>query len=216
MDWTQTLMGLYAITDQRQKPNLDLSQQVALALAGHARVIQYRDKGDDRQLKLRQATDLKRLCRQAGVPLVINDDLELAQQISADGVHLGIDDPDPARARRRLGPDALIGVSCYNSFERALQARRAGASYVAFGRFFPSATKPNAVQAELELLRRARRELRLPTVAIGGITPENGVALIEAGADMLAVISAVFAAPDVEIAARAFTACFNRAEETDR
>lgn len=208
LDWKQTLMGLYAITDQRPKPNLDLSQQVALALAGHARVIQYRDKGDDRQLKLRQATDLKRLCRKAGVPLVINDDLELAQQISADGVHLGSDDPDPGRARRRLGPDALIGVSCYNSFDRALQAQRAGASYVAFGRFFPSTTKPNAVQAELELLRRARRELRLPTVAIGGITPENGVALIEAGADMLAVIEAVFAQPDIRAACERFNQLF--------
>jgi thiamine-phosphate pyrophosphorylase len=118
------------------------------------------------------------------VPLIVNDDLELAQRIGADGVHLGREDADPRDARERLGANAIVGVSCYDQLERAHWAQEVGADYAAFGRFFPSATKPQAVPASLDLLRRARRELALPPVAIGGITPENGRSLIAAGADM--------------------------------
>jgi len=202
------LSGLYLITDRRLASEVGVARQVALALAGHARVIQYRDKGDNREQKLREASTLQPLCRQAGVPLIINDDLELALHIAADGVHLGIEDPSLERARRQLGSEAIIGVSCYNRFELALEAQRAGADYVAFGRFFPSSIKPDAVQAEIELLHRARNELQIPTVAIGGITPENGGALIEAGADMLAVIHGVFGQPDIRAACNQFNQLF--------
>lgn len=202
------LRGLYAITPNQLGTGIDLSAAVALALRGGAQLIQYRDKSTDLRRRLEQAAALRTLCRAAGVPLIINDDIELARLVGADGVHLGRDDADPAAARARLGPQALIGVSCYAAYARAEAARRAGADYVAFGSFFPSPTKPLAVQAGTELLRLARRELGLPVVAIGGITSENGRALVNAGADMLAVISAVFDRPDIAAAARAFASLF--------
>jgi thiamine-phosphate pyrophosphorylase len=197
------LRGLYAVT-----AGPDPVRGVADALAGGGRAVQYRDKGRDPDRRRREALELLALCRERGVPLLINDDVELAAAVGADGVHLGRDDPPLAEARRRLGPDALIGVSCYNELERALAARDAGADYVAFGRFFASGTKPLAVQAEPALLRRARPLVRLPLVAIGGITPENGGALIEAGADMLAVVGGVFGQPDIRRAALAFSTLF--------
>jgi thiamine-phosphate pyrophosphorylase len=179
-------------------------------LAGGARLVQYRDKTDERSRRRSEALDLLALCRACSVPLIINDDLALAADLGADGVHLGRDDPRLDEARRRLGPEAIIGVSCYNQLERAAAAARAGASYVAFGRFFPSGTKPLAVQAHPDLLREARRTLGLPLVAIGGITPENGGALIEAGADMLAVVGGVFGQADVRAAALAFSRLFEK------
>jgi thiamine-phosphate pyrophosphorylase len=139
---------------------------------------------------------------------IVNDDLDLAAAVGADGVHLGRDDAHPRRARHRLGRRALIGISCYNQLERAREAQALGADYAAFGRFFPSHTKPSAVQADPELLRRARREIDLPLVAIGGITPENAGFLLDAGADMLAVVDGVFGADDVRAAARSFTELF--------
>lgn len=202
------LRGLYAITPARSRPGRPLTELVEDALTGGARIVQYRDKSADASRRLAEAGALLTLCRRAGALLIINDDLELTAAIRADGVHLGRDDADPRQARERLGPDALIGISCYNRFERALKARELGADYAAFGRFFPSGTKPDAVQASPELLLRARRELNLPLVAIGGITPENGGPLIAAGADMLAVVNGVFAAPDTRAAARAFTELF--------
>jgi thiamine-phosphate pyrophosphorylase len=141
--------------------------------------------------------------------LIVNDDLELAQQIGADGVHLGRDDAGAEEARARLGPRAIIGVSCYDRLDRAFEARELGADYAAFGRFYPSATKPLAVQATPELLRRARARLTLPLVAIGGITAENGRSLISAGADMLAVVDSVFGQPDVRRAAAAISRLFS-------
>jgi thiamine-phosphate pyrophosphorylase len=189
---------------------------VEAALRGGARIVQYRDKSIDAGRRLDEAQGLRQLCDRYDALLLINDDVQLAADSGADGVHLGRDDPDIATARRQLSANALIGVSCYNEYALARRAAEQGASYIAFGSFYPSPTKPQAVRAQPELLQRARRELALPTVAIGGISPENGAALVNAGADMLAVISAVFAAPDVEAAARAFTACFNRSEETDR
>jgi len=139
------------------------------------------------------------------VPLIVNDDPRLAWDIGADGVHLGQDDPPYEEARALLGPEATLGVSCYNSLDRAVSAQRIGADYVAFGRFFPSKTKPRAKQAPLALLREARRQLSIPIVAIGGITPENGSALIEAGADRVAVIEGVFGQPDPEAAGCPYT-----------
>lgn len=203
------LRGLYAITPETPRTNSSLGEQVEQALAGGARLIQYRDKSGDSHKRLSEAESLLALCRIAGVPLVINDDLDLATQISAGGVHLGRDDADPREARRRLGTRAIVGVSCYDSLERALRAQEIGADYVAFGRFFTSATKPRAVQASPELLRQACKRLDIPLVAIGGITPENGRSLVSAGADMLAVVDAVFGKADIRAAAAAFHELFN-------
>ena len=209
-----TLSGLYVITEDRPPANRPVTAGVEAALRGGARIVQYRDKSDDHARRLEEAGALKRLCSDHGALLLINDDVDLAATVAADGVHLGRDDPEMASARARLPAHSLIGITCYNQFERAQQAAAKGADYIAFGSFHPSPTKPHAVHADPDLLRRAQRELALPTVAIGGISPENGAALVRAGADMLAVISAVFAASDISAAARAFIHCFNAVEET--
>lgn len=203
------LHGLYAITAGDTVTALGLTEQVHQAIAGGARVIQYRDKSGDPIKRLAEAEALNRLCLAAGVPLLINDDIALAAQVGAAGVHLGRDDADLTEARTRLGHAALIGVSCYNQFALAEQAAAGGADYVAFGSFFTSPTKPEATPADAALLMRARRELQLPTVAIGGITPENGRALIQAGAAMLAVISGVFAATNIQAAAHRYADLFD-------
>jgi len=203
------LSGLYAITPQTSKTTPPLMEQVTQAIAGGARLIQYRNKGGDPAERLHTAQSLLVVCRAATVPLIINDDLDLVARVGADGVHLGRADPDPRGARSLLGPGAIIGVSCYARLQRALHAQAIGADYVAFGRFFPSATKPLAVQTTPELLLRARRHLTIPLVAIGGITPENGRLLISAGADMLATVDAVFGRSDIRAAAAAFDALFH-------
>jgi len=200
--------GLYAVTDAGESDPERLAAQVARALDGGAVWIQYRDKSEDPQRRHAAAGALARLCRARGARLIVNDDPALAAAVGADGVHLGRDDPDPRAARELLGGQALIGVSCYNEWARAEAAARAGADYVAFGRFFPSRTKPGAVQADLDLLARAKRELGLCVVAIGGITPDNGRCLVEAGADLLAVVHGVFGADDIEAAARRYAALF--------
>ena len=202
------LHGLYVITDRALAAGRPLPELVAAALEGGARVVQYRDKTADHARRRDEARALAALCRDAGALLIVNDDVELALAAQADGVHLGRDDAGIAAARGHLGPDRLIGVSCYDRFDRAVAAQQAGADYVAFGSFFPSPTKPAAVRAGLALLERGRRELDLPLVAIGGITPENAGALVAAGADMLAVIHAVFGAADVRAAAAAFAPLF--------
>lgn len=200
--------GLYAITDPDIIPADKLVQAVARAIQGGAAMIQYRDKRNDPDRRRFEVQDLVTLCRPLGKPLIINDDVELAAEVGADGVHLGRDDGAVSDARGRLGNGAIIGVSCYNELERAREAVADGADYVAFGSFFPSSTKPHAVRADSELLRAAREELRVPIVAIGGITPENGGTLVEAGADLLAVITGVFGQEDVESAARAYSRLF--------
>ncbi len=205
--------GLYAITD-RTLCGERLTAAVDQAIAGGARVIQYRDKSTDTTRRRTEAEALLALCRTHRVPLLINDDVALAAAIGADGVHIGRDDGSLAEARARLGPGAIIGVSCYNRLTLAEQAESEGADYVAFGRFFPSSSKPQAVQADPELLRRARRVLACPVVAIGGITAQNGRPLIEAGADLLAVIAGVFAQPDVTTAARRIAELFQTHSET--
>lgn len=204
--------GLYVITDAGRPATSDLASQVEQALLGGARWVQYRDKGKDLQRQRREAAVLVRICHTRGTPLIINDDPELAAEVEADGVHLGNDDADIRQARRLLGPRAVIGVSCYNRLELARAAEAAGADYVAFGRFFPSASKPQAVQARPQLLTAARAEIRVPLVAIGGITPENGAALVRAGADVLAVIHGVFGQLDVRWAAQSYAPCFDPEE----
>jgi thiamine-phosphate pyrophosphorylase len=197
--------GLYAITDAGD----DLPTAVERALHGGAVVVQYRDKGVDHARKHGEAGALLRLCRPRGVPLIVNDDVELAAAIGADGVHLGEHDAAIAEARARLGSDAIIGVSCYDSLERARHAVAAGADYIAFGAFFDSTTKPGARRATTQLLRAAQ-PFGLPLVAIGGITPDNAQPLIDAGADFVAVVSGVFAADDPAAAARRYADLFTQ------
>jgi thiamine-phosphate pyrophosphorylase len=201
--------GLYAVTDG---PRDDLLAVVRAALEGGAVMLQYRDKTRDASRRLHEARALADLCRGFGVPMIVNDDVELALACGAAGVHVGEDDAGIVDARSALGDDAIIGASCYDSLQRARAAARAGADYLAFGAFFPSATKPGARHAKPDLLRGAR-ELDLPLVAIGGITPDNGGALIAAGADLLAVVSALFGAGDVRAAARRFAALFGSRDQ---
>jgi thiamine-phosphate pyrophosphorylase len=200
--------GLYLITpDEVDTPRL--LARVAAVLP-HAALLQYRNKAATDALRRAQAEALAMLCRDHGVPLVINDDAALALAVGAAGVHLGEDDGDIAAARTLLGgADAIVGVSCYDNLSRAGTAAAAGAGYIAFGAFFPSTTKPNARRATLDLLRDSAG-LGLPRVAIGGITPDNARGLVEAGADLLAVIGGVFDAPDPAAAARAFRSLLDR------
>jgi thiamine-phosphate pyrophosphorylase len=198
--------GLYLVTPD--EPDGDrLLAQVAPLLAETA-CLQYRNKTADADLRLQQARALRALCAGSGVPLIINDDIELAAAVDADGVHLGEHDAAIDDARARLGATAIIGVSCYDELARAQRAAAAGADYVAFGAFFLSPTKPDARRATPELLRQAEA-LGLQRVAIGGITPENAATVVAAGADLIAVISGVFDAPDPVAAARACRALFD-------
>lgn len=198
--------GLYLITPD------DNDTQRLLARVGpaleHAALLQYRNKSADSTLRRIQAEALHAQCAARDVPLIVNDDLALAQAIGAEGVHLGEDDGDVPAARAMLGPDAIVGVSCYDALERARAAAAQGASYIAFGAFFPSFTKPLARRASFDLLHDSA-VLGLPRVAIGGITPDNARSVIEAGADLIAVISGVFDAPDPAAAARDYRADFD-------
>lgn len=198
--------GLYAITPD-EPDTRRLMERVAPVLGAGACLLQYRNKQADGALRREQADALLRLCRTHDVPLIINDDWRLAASIGADGAHLGEDDGAIAVARAELGRDAIIGASCYNTLPRAQAAVTAGASYVAFGAFFPSSTKPAARRASLALLRDAAA-LGVPRVAIGGITPDNAHTLVEAGADLLAVIGGVFDAHDPAAAASALQRLF--------
>lgn len=193
--------GLYAITPDQ--PDTDrLQAAVTAALAGGVAVLQYRNKLADAALRREQAAALLRLCRPAGVPLIVNDHLDLALALDADGVHLGGDDGELAAARAALGPDRLLGASCYDRLELAEAAVAAGADYVAFGAAYPSSTKPAAVHAPLALYRQAAAVLPRPVVAIGGIDAGNAAPLIEAGVHNVAVIGALFAADDVAVTAQ--------------
>lgn len=202
------IAGLYAITPD-VADTADLLQRVRAALSGGIRVLQYRNKPATPALRREQAQALQPLCAAAGVPLIINDHLELALQVDAAGLHLGGDDGDIATARAQLGPGKLLGASCYDRIELAQAAVAAGADHVAFGSFFPSSVKPDAVRPPPDLITRARQQLEVPIVAIGGITLQNAPQLINAGVDAIAVITAIFGAPDVARSAREFQALFD-------
>lgn len=204
-----TISGLYAITPE-QPDTARLLSQVRAALSGGARVVQYRSKSQDAALLHEQASELLELCHAFEVPLIINDSLRLADLSGADGLHLGREDGSLRQARIVLGAEKVIGVSCYNNLELAVQAEAEGADYVAFGSFFPSLTKPGAVAAPLSLLSEAKVRLSVPVVAIGGITLGNAAALIAAGADAIAVISGLFDAPDIQLAAQQYSQLFSR------
>jgi thiamine-phosphate pyrophosphorylase len=199
--------GLYAITDSTLLQGR-LLPAVEAALRGGAVMVQYRDKSGDANTREYEARNLLALCRRYQRPLLINDDVILAAQIGADGVHLGQGDGSVAEARRRLGPDAIIGATCHDSLDFAEAATAAGADYLAFGAFHASSTKPQARLARPKTLRAARHRFGLPLVAIGGISADNAPALISAGADLTAVISDLWNAPDIEIRARLFSDIF--------
>jgi thiamine-phosphate pyrophosphorylase len=189
--------GIYAITDDLLLPGERLFTATEEALRAGIQLLQYRSKSDSADFKFDCAIKLLALCDEYRIPLVINDGVELCEKINAAGVHLGTMDEDIQSARTILGPNAIIGISCHSSIDEALKAEQLGASYVAFGRFFPSKTKPEAPAAELQLIAEARQVLSIPIVAIGGINAENGAAVFQAGADMLAVIHAIFGGDDV-------------------
>jgi thiamine-phosphate pyrophosphorylase len=201
------IAGLYALTPDLLDTDL-LAERVAAAISGGATAIQYRNKLASPPLQRAQALLLRDLCSSANAIFIVNDDIDLAYAVDADGVHLGRDDAPLARARQRLGRTAIIGASCYDSLERGAAAVAAGADYIAFGSFFPSVVKPEAVPAKPSLLTAAKARWDISVVAIGGITAAAASTLIAAGADALAVITAVFEAPDVAVAARAFREAF--------
>ncbi|RMH15920.1 MAG: thiamine phosphate synthase [Gammaproteobacteria bacterium] len=205
--------GLYAITPQLETE--EMLKRTRLALEGGARIVQYRNKTAPVSMRHEQAGLLHRLCQEYEVPLIINDDVRVCQKIGVEGVHLGREDISLEHARQRLGEQAIIGMSCYNSLDRALHAQASGADYVAFGCFFVSSTKPDAVQAPVSLLHQARRKLAIPVIAIGGITLQNGHALVTAGADGLAVIEGLYGAADIRSTATEFSQWFNQEADHD-
>ncbi|MEZ5492820.1 MAG: thiamine phosphate synthase [Gammaproteobacteria bacterium] len=204
------LAGIYGITDSSLTPGQSLLTAVEQALEGGISLLQYRDKQSDPAQRRAQAKALQVLCAAHQVPLLINDDVQLCLQSGAAGVHLGQQDTDILAARRALGDQAIIGITCHADLALASRAEQSGASYVAFGRFFPSQTKPAAPPAELDLLVRARERLSIPIVAIGGIDASNAAAAVAAGADMLAVINYLFSARDIASRARELNAIYRR------
>ncbi|SFG93772.1 thiamine phosphate synthase [Neptunomonas qingdaonensis] len=204
------LHGLYAITDNILMPDdQTLLSQVHAAILGGARVIQYRDKTSDTEKRYRQACLLNELCRKHQRTFLINDDVQLAQQCDAHGVHIGQKDSPLEEARQALGSSAIIGVTCHDQLSLATKAALACADYVAFGAFYPSKTKPDAKPAPLSLLTEAKSILSCPIVAIGGITVDNAPQTITAGADMIAVVHSLFAAESITQQAEAFALAFN-------
>lgn len=205
----RSISGLYAITpDTDNTPAL--LQKVEAALSGGARLLQYRNKTASASLRLTQGRALLALCEKFQVPLIINDHLELALALDAH-LHVGGEDGSASEARRKLGPDKILGVSCYSRLDNAAAAVAAGASYIAFGGFYPSKVKPGAnTRTSINLLGEAKRSWDVPVVAIGGITLDNAPALVAAGADSVAVITALFEAPEIRDAARSFDKLFSR------
>lgn len=203
--------GLYVITDSGYIQSGLLANAVRHALVGGAVMVQYRDKSRDHGRRKREAATLRDICHEHDALLIINDDVRLAEEVHADGVHLGRDDRTVEAARKTLGDDVIIGASCYNSLSFARRACDQGADYVAFGSFFPSRTKASASRVHVELLTEAREQLDTHLVAIGGITPDNGATLISAGADMLAACAGVFDNRDPEGAAHHYATLFRDA-----
>ncbi|RKT63003.1 thiamine-phosphate diphosphorylase [Azonexus fungiphilus] len=205
------LRGLYAVTPERADGGALLAD-VEAALAGGCRVVQLRDKLSPMAERLARARALRAATLRHGALLLINDDLALCRLVDADGVHLGRDDGDLAQARRLLGPEKILGASCYADLARAQAAEQAGADYVAFGAAFPSPTKPEAANATVDLFFRAKTALTVKVCAIGGITAANAPTLLAAGVDLLAVITDLFSAPDIAARAAAYQRLFEEAQ----
>jgi thiamine-phosphate pyrophosphorylase len=205
------LRGLYAVTPDCAD-GARLLADVEAALAGGCRVIQYRDKLSAMPERVNRARALRELTGRFGATLLINDNLALAALIDADGVHLGEDDGNLVADRAILGPDKILGASCYADFGTGQAAARAGADYIAFGAAYPSPTKPQAANATVGLFFRAKTEIAVPVCAIGGITLANAAPLIAAGVDLIAVITDLFSAPDIAARAAAYQKLFEEAQ----
>lgn len=188
--------GVYLVTEHRRITFADLLSRTESALGAGISALQYRNKQADIRQRLAEAVQLQALCRRHDTPFIINDDVELAIAAGADGVHLGRHDSTCRAARERLGQDRVIGVSCYNDLERAERAAAAGADYIAFGAMYPTASKDGATPADLDTIRAARGRFDIGIAAIGGITPENCGPVLDAGADLLAVIGSIYLADD--------------------
>lgn len=199
--------GLYAVTPDELNTDLLLSK-IEAALQGGVSVLQYRNKLASHKLQTQQARAILPLCRQYQVPLIINDSVELCMMLDADGVHIGADDGNLSEIRARLGQDKILGASCYNRFDLALSAQQSGVDYVAFGACFASNTKPNAAVAGLDLFKLAKEQMHIPAVAIGGITLKNAPLVINAGANSIAVINAIFSADNVKMTTQQFAQLF--------
>jgi thiamine-phosphate pyrophosphorylase len=191
---TQLHRGIYLITEHERLRFSGLLARTEAVITAGISALQYRNKRADRKQRLAEASLLQQLCNDHEVPFIINDDIDLALELGAAGVHLGREDGNAKEARLRVGENMLIGISCYNDLDRADQAVRDGADYIAFGAMFPTTSKVNAVSATTDLIRQAKQRYTVPIVAIGGITPENCGPVIAAGADLLAVISGVYLA----------------------
>ncbi|MFM9834953.1 MAG: thiamine phosphate synthase [Methylophilaceae bacterium] len=202
-----SIKGLYAVTPDEIDTKA-LCSKVEASLLGGVKLLQYRNKVANADLRLQQASALLALCRKHNVPLIINDHLDLCTEIDADGLHLGATDCDLGASRRLLGADKIIGASCYNQINFAHKAQSEGASYVAFGACFPTNTKSNTVNAPLSLFAEAKNSVKIPIVAIGGITLENAGSLKKAGADAIAVVNALFNAKDIKNMAQQLTENF--------
>ena len=199
--------GIYAITDCENITADELLSKTESILSVGIALFQYRNKSEDQKNKRTLAIALQSLCQQYKTPFIVNDDLKLAKEITADGIHLGQHDTDIDTARGVLG-DKIIGISCYNDFNRAIIAEKSGADYIAFGSFFPSTTKPDAAKANIELIIKSKEKFNIPVVAIGGITPENGKQLINAKVDFLAVINGIYSSEDAATSTLAYNNLF--------
>jgi thiamine-phosphate pyrophosphorylase len=202
------LWGLYLITDTKLIPRERFVETVEAAVRGGATMVQLREKETPREEVIRLGQALLAVTKRYDALLIINDHPSVAKAVGADGVHVGREDPPVSEARALLGPDAIIGASCYGDVTRAASAERDGANYVAFGTPFPSPTKTKRTDISLGIFREAKQQVSVPVFAIGGITIDNARQVIDAGADGLAVVSGVFAAADVEAAARALAQLF--------
>lgn len=202
------IKGLYAVTPDEQDTDVLLAK-VEAALQGGINILQYRNKQANHKLLTQQAQAILPLCRQYNVPLIINDSVKLCLTLDADGIHIGAEDGNLSEVRTRLGPNKILGASCYNRFDLALTAQQAGADYVAFGACFASTTKPNAPIASLDLFKLAQAQLHIPTVAIGGIMLTNVLQAIDAGASAIAVINAIFNSSDVKLSTQQFAQLFD-------
>jgi len=204
------MQGLYLVTPNWDDTDrlLHLSEQAMQA--GHNALLQYRHKDASPAMRAEQAAALQALCRRYKVPFIINDHVDLCAQLDADGVHLGGTDAEVAAVRAQLGAGKLIGASCYGDLPRAIQAQQAGASYVAFGGFYPSRVKKYAVTTPPAILGQASAVIRVPTVVIGGMTPQNAAPLVARGANMVAAISSIYQAESVARAVVEFNTLFKQ------
>ncbi len=204
---SQEISGLYAITPDLENTN-DLLNKVQQALEGRVQLIQYRNKLANEILRRKQAKLLLQLCREYRIPLIINDHLDLAIEIDADGLHVGQDDISVTQARNQFGQDKIIGASCYNNLNLAVQAEKEGADYVAFGAFFSSLTKPNTISVTMDLVDQAKKKISLPIVAIGGIKLANARTVIQGGCAAVAVCNDLFHTENIKTTATQYSQLF--------